>query len=70
MHVLGTAAAELIHVGRTAMAGGLTVDHLGGAASGTPAFADAYRVAALDAAGRLDAESARPPVTLAVQPRR
>ena len=61
VHVLGTAAAELIGIGQTAMAGGLPVDYLAGAGFGAPTFADAYRVAALDAAARLDAVSARPP---------
>ena len=60
MHVFGTAAAELIHVGQTAMAGGLTIDYLAGAAFGVPTFADAYRVAALDAAELLDAVSPQP----------
>lgn len=60
VHVFGTAATELIHVGQTAMAGGLTVDYLAGAVCHFPAFADAYRLAALDAADRLDGIGAGP----------
>ena len=63
VHVIGTAATELIHVGLTAMAGGLTVDYLACATSNGATFADAYRIAALDAGDRLDgigARSARP----------
>jgi NAD(P) transhydrogenase len=69
VHVFGTSATELIHIGQTAMAGGLTVDYLAGAVFSVPTFADAYRIAALDAAGRLDETDARlgrlPPLTRA-----
>ena len=60
VHVFGTAATELIHVGLTAMAGDLTVDYLACAASSGATFADAYRIAALDAADRLDGTGAQP----------
>src|SRR5207249_4400977 len=53
VHAFGTAATELIHIGQTAMAGGLTVDYLVDAVFNVPTFADAYKVAALDAANRL-----------------
>jgi NAD(P) transhydrogenase len=54
VHLFGTAATELVHIGQTVMAAGLTVHHLVDAVFNVPSFADAYRVAALDAANRLD----------------
>ncbi len=54
VHVFGTAATELVHLGQTAMAGGLTVDYLVEAVFNVPTFSDAYKVAALDAANRLN----------------
>jgi NAD(P) transhydrogenase len=54
VHVFGTAATELVHVGQTAIAGGLTVDYLVEAVFNVPTFCDAYKVAALDAANRLN----------------
>ena len=66
VHVFGTAATELIGIGQTVMAAGLTVDYLGGAVFGVPTFADAYRIAALDAARRLDSVPARPPAAPAM----
>ena len=53
VHIFGTAAAELIHVGQTVMAASLTVDYLLDAVFNVPSFADAYKAAALDAANRL-----------------
>jgi NAD(P) transhydrogenase len=53
VHIFGTCATELVHVGQTAMAGGLGVDHLVESVFNVPTFADAYAVAALDAANRL-----------------
>jgi NAD(P) transhydrogenase len=54
VHVFGTAATELVHLGQTAMAGGLPVDYLVEAVFNVPTFSDAYKVAALDAANRLN----------------
>jgi NAD(P) transhydrogenase len=53
VHIFGTAATELVHVGQTAMAAGLPLDYLVDAVFNVPTFADAYKVAALDAANRL-----------------
>ena len=53
VHVFGTAATELVHIGQTVMAAGLTVDYLIDAVFNVPTFADAYKVAALDAGNRL-----------------
>ena len=55
VHIFGTSATELVHVGQTVMAGGLTIDYLVDAVFNVPTFCDAYKVAALDAANRLDA---------------
>jgi NAD(P) transhydrogenase len=55
VHIFGSSATELVHVGQTVMAGGLTVDYLVDAVFNVPTFVDAYKVAALDAANRLNA---------------
>jgi NAD(P) transhydrogenase len=61
VHIFGTSAAELVHVGQTAMAGELPVDYLVDAVFNVPTFGDAYKVAALDAANRLnELDSDRP----------
>ncbi len=54
VHVFGTAAAELVHIGQTAIAGRLGVDYLVDAVFNYPTFSDAYKIAALDAVNRLN----------------
>jgi NAD(P) transhydrogenase len=54
VHIFGTAATELVHIGQTAMAGRLGVDYLIDAVFNVPTFADAYKIAALDAGNRLN----------------
>ena len=54
VHVFGTAATELVHIGQTAMAGALGVDYLVEAVFNYPTFSDAYKIAALDAVNRLN----------------
>jgi NAD(P) transhydrogenase len=54
VHIFGTSATELVHVGQTAMAGRLGVDYLVDSVFNVPTFTDAYKVAALDAANRLN----------------
>ena len=54
VHVFGTSATELVHIGQTVMAADLPVDYLVDAVFNVPTFADAYKVAGLDAANRLD----------------
>lgn len=54
VHIFGTSATELVHVGQTAMAGDLTLDYLVDAVFNVPTFSDAYKIAALDAANRLN----------------
>ena len=54
VHVIGTAATELVHIGQAVMAqgpGGL--DFLVTAVFNYPTFAESYKVAALDAANRI-----------------
>jgi NAD(P) transhydrogenase len=53
VHVFGTSATDLVHIGQTAIAGDLGVDYLVDSVFNVPTFSDAYKVAALDAANRL-----------------
>jgi NAD(P) transhydrogenase len=53
VHVLGTGAADLVHIGQAVMGGGGGVDFLVGAVFNYPTFAEAYKVAALDAVNRM-----------------
>ncbi len=53
VHVLGSNATELVHIGQTVMALGGTVDYLVDAVFNYPTLAEAYKVAALDARNRL-----------------
>jgi NAD(P) transhydrogenase len=55
VHVFGTAATELVHIGQTVMAAGLPFDYLVEAVFNYPTFSDAYKVAALDAMNKLHA---------------
>jgi NAD(P) transhydrogenase len=54
VHVFGTSATELVHIGQTVMAAGLPLDYLVEAVFNYPTFSDAYKVAALDAMNRLN----------------
>jgi NAD(P) transhydrogenase len=60
VHIFGTFATELVHVGQTVIAGDLAVDYLVDAVFNVPTFSDAYKVAALDAANRLDEPGCEP----------
>jgi NAD(P) transhydrogenase len=53
VHVLGTNATEVVHIGQTVMALGGTVDYLVDAIFNYPTLAESYKVAALDARNRL-----------------
>jgi NAD(P) transhydrogenase len=59
VHVLGRSAAELVHIGQTAMAGGLRLDFFSQAAFNYPTFSTAYTEAALDAAMKLPQRRAK-----------
>jgi NAD(P) transhydrogenase len=58
VHVLGTSATDLVHIGQAVMASGAGgLDFLVTAVFNYPTFAESYKVAALDAANRLRAIS-------------
>jgi NAD(P) transhydrogenase len=59
VHVLGTGATELVHIGQAVMASGSEgLDFLVTAVFNYPTFAESYKVAALDAANRIRAMEA------------
>src|SRR5262249_38282845 len=64
VHIFGTAAAELAHLGQPVMAAGLPVDYLVDAVFGAPTYAGAFKLAALDAVRRL-ARASRAPAAAA-----
>ena len=53
VHVLGTGATELVHIGQITMSLGGTIDDLVDAVFNYPTLAESYKVAALDAKNRL-----------------
>jgi NAD(P) transhydrogenase len=55
VHVIGTGATDLVHIGQAVMGGGSTIDFLVTAVFNYPTFAESYKVAALDAANRIRA---------------
>jgi NAD(P) transhydrogenase len=55
VHVFGTGATELVHIGQMLMATGGTIDHLVDAVFNYPTLAESYKVAALDAMNRVHA---------------
>jgi NAD(P) transhydrogenase len=55
VHVLGTGATELVHIGQAVMGNGGTVDYLVDAVFNYPTLAESYKVAALDAMNKLQA---------------
>jgi NAD(P) transhydrogenase len=55
VHALGAGATELVHIGQIVMALGGTIDHLVDTVFNYPTLAEAYKVAALDAANKLRA---------------
>jgi NAD(P) transhydrogenase len=56
VHVLGTGATELVHIGQAVMASGSEgLDYLVTAVFNYPTFAESYKVAALDAMNRIRA---------------
>ncbi len=48
VHIIGTGATELIHIGQVAIALGGTIDYFVGSVFNYPTFAECYKVAALD----------------------
>jgi NAD(P) transhydrogenase len=55
VHVFGSNATELVHIGQTVMGCGGTVDYLVDAVFNYPTLAESYKVAALDAVNRMRA---------------
>ncbi len=54
VHIFGSAAAELVHVGQGVIGLGGTIDYLIDTVFNYPTYAEAYKVAALDAMNRLN----------------
>ncbi len=48
VHIIGTGATELIHIGQAVIALGGTIDYFVGSVFNYPTFAECYKVAALD----------------------
>jgi NAD(P) transhydrogenase len=57
VHVLGTNATEVVHIGQAVMGNGGTIDYLVDAVFNYPTLAESYKVAALDAMNKLRAIS-------------
>jgi NAD(P) transhydrogenase len=55
VHVIGTGATDLVHIGQAVMGGGATIDFLVTAVFNYPTFAESYKAAALDATNRIRA---------------
>jgi NAD(P) transhydrogenase len=53
VHVFGTGATELVHIGQAVMGCGGTVDYLIDAVFNCPTLAESYKVAALDATNKM-----------------
>ncbi|MEA2280818.1 MAG: transhydrogenase [Solirubrobacteraceae bacterium] len=53
VHVIGTGATDLVHIGQAVMGGDIGIDFLVTAVFNYPTFAESYKVAALDAANRI-----------------
>jgi NAD(P) transhydrogenase len=53
VHVFGTGATELVHIGQTVMGCGGTVDYLVDTVFNYPTLAESYKVAALDAMNKM-----------------
>ena len=53
IHILGTAATELIHIGQSFLALGGTLDVLVDTVFNYPTFAECYKVAAFNAANKM-----------------
>jgi NAD(P) transhydrogenase len=54
VHVIGSGATDLVHIGQAVMGGEGTIDFLLSAVFNYPTFAESYKVAALDAMNRIN----------------
>src|SRR6185436_7499811 len=52
VHAIGTGATELVHIGQTVMAAGMSIDYFIEAVFNYPTLAECYKVAALDGFNR------------------
>jgi NAD(P) transhydrogenase len=57
VHIFGTSATEMVHIGQAVMGCGGTVDYLVDAVFNYPTFSEAYKVAALDVNNKMRALS-------------
>ncbi|HMA46576.1 MAG TPA: FAD-dependent oxidoreductase, partial [Frankiaceae bacterium] len=57
VHVFGTGATEIVHIGQAVMGCGGTIDYLVDAVFNYPTLAESYKVAALDAMNKMRAVS-------------
>jgi NAD(P) transhydrogenase len=55
VHVFGTGATEIVHIGQTVMGCGGTIDYLVDTVFNYPTLAESYKVAALDAMNKMRA---------------
>jgi NAD(P) transhydrogenase len=55
VHVFGTSATEVVHIGQAVMGNGGTIDYLVDSVFNYPTLAESYKVAALDAMNKLNA---------------
>jgi NAD(P) transhydrogenase len=55
VHIFGTSATEMVHIGQAVMGCGGTVDYLVDAVFNYPTFSEAYKVAALDVTNKMRA---------------
>jgi NAD(P) transhydrogenase len=53
IHAIGTGATELIHIGQTVMAAGMSIDYFVDTVFNYPTLAECYKVAALDGLNRV-----------------
>jgi NAD(P) transhydrogenase len=53
VHIVGTNATELVHIGQAVMGCGGTLEYLIDAVFNYPTFAEAYKVAALDVMNKM-----------------
>jgi NAD(P) transhydrogenase len=60
VHVIGTGATELVHIGQTVMAAGLPIDYFVESVFNYPTLAECYKVAALDGMNRVRPGHAAP----------
>ena len=61
VHIIGTGATELVHIGQAVMAFGGTIDYFVEAVLNYPTFAECYKVAALDGYNKVGPPPGAPP---------